>query len=184
AQTHDTTRAAVADLHYVYATTARPRGMTKTVMTPEAAMIDAQARIARGEKVGILFGRERTGLETDDIVLANAIITVPVNPRFASLNLGQCVLLIAYEWRRRMDEAPAVEFRSGKTDIAEAHEVEGMLDHLIDECEAAHFFWPEDRRTSLERSIRNLFHRAPLTTQDTQTLRGVIRALAEMRRRR
>jgi len=184
AQVHETTRAAVADMHYVYATTARPRGMAKIVMTPEAAMTDAAERIGRGEKVGILFGRERTGLETDDIVLANAIITVPVNPKFASLNLAQCVLLIAYEWRRRIEQAPPIETRTGRTDIAEAHEVSGMLDHLIEACDEANFFWPEDRRPSMERNLRNLFHRAPLTAQDTSTLRGVIKALVEGRRRR
>lgn len=177
----ETTREAVADLHHVYATTARPRGMAKDVMTPEAAMIDAQARMARGEKVGVMFGRERTGLETDDVVLANTIITVPVNPSFASLNLGQCVLLIAYEWRRRVDDAPAVQELTGRSEPATSHEVEGMLDHLVDELAKGNFFWPDDKRPSMERSLRNLFHRAPLTGQDTRTLRGVIRALAEGR---
>jgi tRNA/rRNA methyltransferase len=184
ARVHETTREAVAGFNYVYATTARPRGMAKDVMTPEAAMSDAQARMACGEKVAVLFGRERTGLETDDIVLANTIITVPVNPAFASLNLGQCVLLVAYEWRRRVDEAPAVQELTGRSETAVNHEVEGMLDHLVEELAEANFFWPDDKRQSMERSLRNLFHRAPLTGQDTQTLRGVIRALAEGRRRR
>ena len=96
----DTTAEAVAETSFVYATTARSRDLTKTVFTPEAAMADAARRIAAGQGVAVLFGPERAGLENDDIARANAIISVPVNPDFASLNLAQCVLLTAYEWRR------------------------------------------------------------------------------------
>ena len=92
---------ALADCTYVFATTARPRELTKPVFSPEGAMKKAAELIGQGEKVAVLFGPERAGLENDDIAKANAIITVPVNPEFASLNLGQCVLLTAYEWRRQ-----------------------------------------------------------------------------------
>ena len=95
-----TTAEACADLTYVFATTARDRAMTKLVLTPEAAMREARAMTAAGERVGVLFGPERAGLETADIVRANAVISVPVNPAYGSLNLAQCVLLIAYEWQR------------------------------------------------------------------------------------
>lgn len=179
-----TTAEACADLNYVYATTARTREMTKTIMTPAHAMADAARRIAAGEKVGVLFGRERTGLENDDVVRANAIISVPVNPAFASLNLGQCVLLTAYEWKRVMDETPAETYATGKTDMATSDDVERMLAHLEEELNAASYFWPEERRASMEANIRNVFRRAPLTEQDIRTLRGVIRALAEKRRER
>ncbi|MEX2520443.1 MAG: TrmH family RNA methyltransferase, partial [Paracoccaceae bacterium] len=176
AESFDDTAAAVADLNHVYATTARPRGMTKTVLTPEAAMRDAGARIAAGERVGFLFGRERSGLETADIVRANTIVTVPVNPEFASLNLAQCVLLIAYEWRRLAAEpARAV---APETIPAEAAGVERMLDHLIGELDSVNFFFPEAKRGAMQENLRNLFHRAPLTDFDIRALRGVIRALA------
>ena len=107
AQIFADTAAAVADCDYVYATTARPRGLTKLVLTPEAAMQDARARIAQGQKVSVMFGPERAGMENDDIARANAIISVPVNPEFASLNLAQCVLLTGYEWRREAVPAEA-----------------------------------------------------------------------------
>ena len=97
---YDTTADAVGDAAFVYATTARSRDLTKPVFTPEAAMRDAAERIAAWRAVAVLFGPERAGLENDDIARANAIISVPVNPEFPSLNLAQCVLLTAYEWRR------------------------------------------------------------------------------------
>ncbi len=179
-----TTEEACADLHYVYATTARSREMTKTIMTPAHAMEDAARRILAGEKVGVLFGRERTGLENADAVRANAIITVPVNPAFASLNLGQCVLLTAYEWKRVMDETPSETYDIGKTEMATSDDVDRLLKHLEAELDAARYFWPEERRASQEANLRNIFRRAPLTEQDVRTLWGVIRALAERRRAR
>ena len=96
---------AIGDCDFVFATTARGRELTKPVYTPEAAMDHARALIAAGKKVGVLFGPERAGLENEDVVLANAIVTVPVNPDFASLNLAQCVLLMGYEWRRQVEPA-------------------------------------------------------------------------------
>lgn len=184
AQLCGTTAEAVADLNFVYATTARPREMAKTVMTPERAMAHAREMIAGGSRVGILFGRERTGLENADVVRANAIVSVPVNPQFPSLNLAQCVLLMAYEWRRQGDATPAEVAATGRWQPAGAGEVARMLDHLVSELEAAHFFWPEEKRASMEANLRNLFHRAPLTDQEVRTLWGVIRALAEGPKRR
>ena len=177
-----TTGEAVGDLHYVYATTARPREMTKLVMTPEAAARDARARAAAGEKVGFLFGRERTGLENDDVIRANAIVTVPVNPAFPSLNLAQCVLLVAYELRRAMDETPGEVYQTGRSEIAPGADVDRMIDHMVGELDEAGFFFPEEKRASMLVNLRNLFSRAPLTDQDVRTLHGVIRALATKRR--
>jgi tRNA/rRNA methyltransferase len=178
------TAEAVADLHMVYATTARPREMAKTVMTPERAMAEARERIAAGQKVGILYGRERTGLENDDVVRANAIVTVPVNPAFASLNLAQCVLLMSYEWRRQHDATPPEIEAAGRSRPALSEEVDRMLGHLEAELEAARFFFPEHKKPSMLANLRNLFRRAPLTDQDVRTLWGVIRALAEGPKRR
>lgn len=182
AQLYGSTADAVSDLHYVFATTARPRDLTKTVMTPAGAAKAAHEMMAAGRKVGFLFGRERTGLENEDIVRANAIVTVPVNPRFASLNLAQCVLLMSYELRRVIDETPEEAFHTGKADIAPDGDIAMMVDHLVRELDEASFFFPEAKRASMLANLTNMFHRAPLTDQDVRTLRGVIRALAEKRR--
>lgn len=176
-----TTAEAVGDLNYLYATTARPREMTKMVFTPEGAARDMARRIAAGEKVGILFGPERAGLANEDVVRANAIITVPVNPQFSSLNLAQCVLLMAYEWRRQADQTPAESYQTGKSELAAAKDVDHLINHLIAELDAAGFFFPETKRESMVTNLANLYRRTPLTDQDVRTLRGVIRALAEKR---
>lgn len=178
-----TTPEAVADLHRVYATTARPRGYTKEVLTPEAAMVEARDLIAGGARVGFLYGPERTGLETPDIVLAQAIVSVPVNPAFASLNLGQCVLLLSAAWRRAVDTTPARVLHTPGVDLAVAEDVTRMLAHLEAELDAVEFFRPPEKRAAMLENLRNIFRRAPLTDQDVRTLRGVIRALAAGPRR-
>ncbi len=184
ARIYPATGEAVADLHTVFATTARPREMAKTVTTPERAMARARELIGQGERVGILYGRERTGLENDDVVRANVIVTVPVNPAFASLNLAQCVLLMSYEWRRQGDGTELEVEVTGRAVPAEHGDVARMLDHLEGELDQAGFFFPEHKRASMVANLRNLFHRAPLTDQDVRTLWGVVRALAEGPKRR
>lgn len=184
ARVFDTTEAAVADMHTVYATTARPRELTKRVLTPKAAMQEAATLIAAGERVGILYGRERTGLENDDVVRARAVVSVPVNPSFGSLNLAQCVLLMAYEWRLTHDETAAEELITNKSETAPGEDVSRVLAHLVGELEAARFFFPDHKRPSMQANLENLFRRAPLTDQDVRTLWGVIRALSEHRERR
>lgn len=171
------TQDALADLNHVYATTARPRERTKPVLTPQAAMEDARARVARGEKVGVLFGAERAGLENADVILANTVITVPVNPAFASLNLAQCVLLVAYEWgqaaglpQARPHDVPRPATRG---------EVDRLAQALEARLERSEFFWPENKRNSLKANLDNLLHRMELTEPDVRTLHGVFRALAD-----
>ena len=183
ARVFETTPAATADLAYVYATTARPRDLTKKVLSPAAAAEDAWARIDTGQRIGVLFGRERTGLENDDVVAANAIVTVPANPAFASLNLAQCVLLMGYELRRaRLGETASV-YEIGDGEIATREAVDRLYAHLESELDAANYFWPEHKRDAMAASLRNLLSRAPLTDQDVRMLRGVVRSLAEKRRR-
>ena len=114
----DDVPAAIGDCTYVFATTARPRGMTMPIVTPERAMQQARAMLAAGGKVAVLFGPERAGLENADIARANAIISVPVNPDFPSLNLAQCVLLCAYEFRRAGDATPPEVMEMAGTDFA------------------------------------------------------------------
>ena len=172
---HETTDAAVADLNFVYATTARMRDLSKPVMTPEEAMADAYARIGRGERVGVLFGPERAGLENEDLVAAQAIVSVPVNPDFPSLNLAQCVLLTGYEWaRQRGAEAPqpASDERS-----ATREEVGHLLGRLDNRLEAAGFFFPADKAEPMRRTLHNLFHRLDLTEPDIRILHGVVKIL-------
>jgi tRNA/rRNA methyltransferase len=173
-----TTAEACGDLTYVFATTARERAMTKLVLTPEAAMAEARAMIAAGERVGFLFGPERAGLENADVARANAIVSVPVNPGYGSLNLAQCVLLVAYEWRRAGGGAAGREYRLGEARLAAAAEVDRLIGHLVERLDAAGFFFPPEKRPSMMASLENLLRRAPLTDADVRTLHGVVRALA------
>jgi tRNA/rRNA methyltransferase len=174
---------AVADCTWVLATTARPRDMTKTVYTPEAAMAECARRIAAGEKVAVLFGPERAGLENEDVAQANAIVSVPVNPAFASLNLAQCVLLCAYEWQRATGEAsPEVEAMAG-TELAQHHEVDHLARHYEERMEEAGFFFPETKAPAMKTNLRNMWSRLPLTRADVQMLHGMMRQIVRWKDR-
>ena len=182
ARLFETAREAIADLNFVFATTARERGQMKRVFSPDAAMADARQRLADGQGVGILFGRERTGLENDEISLADAIITFPVDAQFSSLNLAQAVLLVAYEWRKQ--EGAALPFSGDRrSPPAERQTVTSFFDYLEAELEAVNFY-PPDKQPIMARNMRDIFHRLEMTEQDVRTLRGAIRALAEGRRLR
>lgn len=180
---YDTTADAVADCDYVFATTARGRGLTKPVVTPERAMEQARAMIAEGRRVGVLFGPERAGLENDDVARANAIISVPVNPDFASLNLAQCVLLTAYEWRRQTAEYAPETMEMAKTEFASAMEVEKLADHFEDRLEQAGFFFPEAKAGNMKTNLRNLWSRMPLTRADVQVFHGMLRQMVRWKER-
>ncbi len=180
----DTLPEAIGDCAYVFATTARPRGLTKPVMTPERAMQHARALMAKGQKVGFLFGPERAGLENDDIVRANAIVSVPVNPDFPSLNLAQCVLLLGYEWRRAGDDTAPEIVSLADTEHAENHEIERLAAHWEDRLEEAGFFFPEQKADGMKRTLRNLWSRMPMTRADVQILHGALRQIVRARDRR
>ncbi len=177
------TAAAVADAHWVLATTARPRGLTKPVMTPEAAMAEAAARIGRGERVAVLFGPERAGMENDDIARASAIVTVPVNPDFPSLNLAQCVLLMAYEWRRATEAAAPVRLDGGRTKPASAAEIEALAEHYEERLDAAGFFFPAPKAEGMKLNLRSLWARLGLTRAEVQTLHGILRQMVRWKER-
>jgi tRNA/rRNA methyltransferase len=179
----DDVAGAVGDCSFVFATTARQRGLTKPVVSPERAMQMAAEKIAAGDKVAVLFGPERAGLENDDIARANAIISVPVNPQFASLNLAQCVLLTAYEWRRQTALVVAETVEMAKTDWATALDVEKLAEHYEDRLEQAGFFFPTDKADSMKTSLRNLWSRMPLTRADVQILHGVLRQMVRWKQR-
>ncbi|ALG90384.1 MAG: RNA methyltransferase [Pseudomonadota bacterium] len=173
----DGTGAAVADCDFVFATTARGRGLTKPVMTPERAMEHARALIAGGRKVGVLFGPERAGLENDDVARANAIISVPVNPAFASLNLAQCVLLVGYEWQRQSVDVPPEVMEMAKTEFASHIEIEKLGDHYEERLEEAGFFFPAQKAEGMKQNLRNLWSRMPLTRADVQIFHGALRQM-------
>ena len=177
AQLCDTTAEAIGEAHYVYATTARSRDLTKEVFTPEAAMQDAARRIAEGESVAVLFGPERAGLENDDIARANAIISVPVNPEFPSLNLAQCVLLTGYEWQRATTQTVPRELALAGTEPATRIEIEKLGDHYEERLDEAGFFWPENKAEGMKLVLRNFWSRMPLTRADIQILHGIMRQM-------
>ena len=177
------TEEAIADCHYVFATTARARGLTKPVVTPERAMAMAQEKIAAGEKVAVLFGPERAGLENDDIARANAIINVPVNPEFASLNLAQCVLLTAYEWQRHHVEVEAERVDMAKTEWANQAEMDALQTHYEDRLETAGFFFPPEKAEGMKVNLRNMWSRMRLTRADVQMLHGILRQMVRWKER-
>ncbi len=178
-----TLRDALGDLHLVYATTARERGITKEVLTPAEAARRLRVHVARGEKAGLLFGNERAGLDNDEVSLADAAITIPTAV-FASINLGQAVLLAAYEWFRAGDTTPP-----GRLEHSPIHrrptrkELFDLFDHLERELDASGFLFPPEKHDAMARAIRATIHRARLTYQEVQTLRGMIVALAKGKHR-
>lgn len=171
----DTLPGAIGDCDYVFATTARGRELAKPVLSPERAMAEARALVAAGRKVAVLFGPERAGLENEDIARANAIITVPVNPEFFSLNLAQSVLLTAYEWRRLGGEV--VHEVQANTDFASAIEVEKLAEHYEARLEEAGYFFPPAKAPGMKVVLRNMWSRLGLTGTDVQRLHGMLRQL-------
>jgi tRNA/rRNA methyltransferase len=162
ARVYATVEQAIGELNYVLAATARPRELVKTVLSPESAALELKERGRRGERTGILFGPERSGLDNDTIALADAILTAPVNPDFASLSLPQAVLLFGYEWLKCESTAPSL----GR----------------VTELDRTGFLYPPEKRGSMVRNIRNMFHRMGATEQDVRTWRGIVAALSRVRR--
>ena len=182
---HETAADAVADLQLVFAATARPRDMTNRVITPAQAATETRAFMNDGGGAGVLFGREAKGLKNDDIALGDAIIMVPVNPAFSSLNLAQAVYAIGHEWFKAGlsgDDTAADELAIPKeTQPANKAELEGLFGHLEDELDASGFLHVAEKRPVMVRNIRNMLQRAGLTEQEVRTLRGIISSLATKR---
>jgi tRNA/rRNA methyltransferase len=143
----------------------------------------AREKIAAGEKVAVLFGPERAGLENDDIARANAIINVPVNPEFASLNLAQCVLLTAYEWRRGGAGIEAERVDMAKTEWASHAEMNALQAHYEERLETAGFFFPAEKAEGMKINLRNMWSRMRLTRADVQMLHGVMRQMVRWKER-
>lgn len=173
ARVFDTVQDAVADLAYVYATTVRGRELTRPVVTPGQAATEMRTRGARS---GLLFGAERSGLLTEELIFANAILTVPVNPAFGSLNLAQAVLLAAYEWHRAGDATPPVTLANYEAPAPHA-ELEGLVGALDAALVDAGYFKPPETVAAKRTTLRNLMTRPAWSAKEVRTLRGMVTAL-------
>jgi tRNA/rRNA methyltransferase len=171
---------AIADLQIVYATTARPRELQLPLFTPRQAAARLHEASAQGLRTGLLFGGERAGLETADISLCQAVVTIPIDPKFRSLNLAQAVAVNAYEWRTAFADAPPPAFRPAAPP-ASAEAMMGLYTHLEAELEAAGFFHPPEKTPSMVQNLRAALCRASFTDQEVRTLRGVVTALSRGR---
>ena len=179
ATVHETLADGVADCAHVYATTVRKRGVTKPVVTPEQAAVEIHGAQARS---AIVFGPERSGLETEEVALARAILTVPVNPAFASLNLAQAVILCAYEWSKPHGLAmpTAEELRPP----ASQEELEGLIAHFEALLEPRNYFWPESRAAASRLTLRNMLTKPGWNSLEVRTLRGILSTLEKKPRKR
>ncbi len=172
AQVYPSLAEAVHDCAHVYATTVRKRGVTKPVLTPEQAAGEIRREPGRSAYV---FGPERSGLETDDVALARAIITVPINPEFGSLNLAQAVILCAYEWSKQAALVqPTVE---DLLPPAPQHELEGMIVQFEALLEPRGYFRPPSRAAATRRTLRNMLTKPGWNHLEVRTMRGVLSAL-------
>lgn len=166
---------ALEGVSYVVATSARKRELVKPVIPPEGAMTELRSRIRAGQRPAILFGPERTGLENSELVYANSIVEVPVNPEFRSINLAQCVFLLAYEWMR---SAAHSDTRSQSAPVpADAGEKSHFIHTLMQDLDRAGFFWPPEKSPGMRQNLKNLFMRMELSGPEVRTLHGVRRAL-------
>jgi tRNA/rRNA methyltransferase len=178
----DTVEQAVADCSLLFATTARAHDQAKPVVGPDVAATEMVGQIRSGGNVGILFGRERAGLLNEEVGLANRIITFPVNPGFASLNLAQAVLLVGYEWFK-LSTAGALPFAMPeRSEPASQHQMQAFFDNLVRELDRVEFLRPAEKRDTMLVNLRNIFSRMEPTKQDMHTLHGVVMAIAEGRK--
>lgn len=181
-QVFETTAEALADCHYTYATTARIRDMVKPVFTAKEAALDCRTREAEGQKCAYLFGAERAGLDNEDVALSHAIITIPVNPDFSSLNLGQGVLLCAYEWFQHsavkgLPRTATTELVAKEELPAPHAELDNLYNRLETELRTGHFFRTQEMQPTVMRNLKNMLARAEMTSQEVNTFHGMITAL-------
>jgi tRNA/rRNA methyltransferase len=182
AELFDTVQAAVADLDLLFATTARAHDQAKPVVAPEGAAREIVSHIAAGGGAGILFGRERAGLTNEEVALANRIVTFPVNPGFASLNLAQAVLLMGYEWFKLATAGELPFAMPERSERASHHQIDAFFENLVRELDQVEFLRPREKRDTMLVNLRNIFTRMEPTKQDMHTLHGVVMAIAEGRK--
>jgi len=178
----DTVAEAVADCTLLFATTARAHDQAKPVVAPEAAAREIAGELGGGATVGILFGRERYGLQNEEVALADRIITFPVNPGFASLNLAQAVLLMGYEWFKLSTSGALPFAMPERSERASQHQMQAFFDNLVRELDAVEFLRPAEKRETMLVNLRNIFSRMEPTKQDMHTLHGVVMAIAQGRK--
>jgi tRNA/rRNA methyltransferase len=184
ARVYEQVAAAIGELQFVIAATARDRSMPKQILTPAEAARRLRDRTAQGASVGLLFGNERAGLTNDEVALADAVVTIPTDPSFSSLNLGQAVLILCYEWFGAGDATPLERIDHGAALPAPREELFQLFEHLEDELERSGFLFPPGNRPGMIRNLRSILHRAALSEQEVRTLRGAIVALTKGKRRR
>jgi tRNA/rRNA methyltransferase len=177
ARVFDTTAAAIADLTRVYAATARPRDMILPVLTPRRGADEMRCAMDRGARVGVLFGGERAGLHNDDITCAEAVLEVPLNAAFHSLNLSQAVLLVAYEWFQAQNPSEPVRLPESRTPAATKEELMNFFNRLETALDTCGFFHVAEKRPIVVRNIRNFFQRAELREQEVKILHGIVTCL-------
>lgn len=178
AKVYSSLEEAIADLEFVYATTARDRYGYKEVRSPVVAADDLRLRFRAGEKTGILFGRERTGLTNEEIALADELVTFPVNPAFASLNLAQAVLLMSYEWMKSgLSSHEETPFGALPQRPAKKEELQGLFDHVEETLDARGYFRPAEKKPKLVENLRAILTRPSFTGTEIQVLRGIISCL-------
>jgi tRNA/rRNA methyltransferase len=175
---------AIADLERVFSTAARVRDLVKPIVTARRAAEEMRAHWQAGRKIGILFGPERTGLVNDDITLSDAMIAIPLNPGFSSLNLAQAVLLVAYEWWGTRGHQEERYVHVGASRPATKAEMHNLFEHLESELDQTGFYTHPDKRPSMLRNIRNMLQRCAMTEQETRTFHGVIAALTGRKKTR
>jgi tRNA/rRNA methyltransferase len=173
---------AIGDCSFVVATTARNHDQAKAVISAAAAAGEMAQRVAGGESVAIIFGRERIGLENHEVALADRIVTLPVNPAFASLNLAQAVVVVAYEWFKRAGGGDLPFSMPEKSPPAPKQQLDAFFSELESELERVEFFRPEEKRGTMSINLRNIFQRMAPTQQDVRTLHGVLNAIAQGRK--
>src|SRR5437763_3221745 len=178
----DTVEQAVADCTLLFATTARAHDQAKPVVGPEAAAREMADQIKGGATVGILFGRERYGLQNEEVALTDRIVTFPVNPGFASLNLARAVLLIGYEWFKLATTGALPFAMPERSERASQHQMQAFFDNLVRELDEVEFLRPAEKRETMLVNLRNIFTRMEPTKQDMHTLHGVVMAIAEGRK--
>ena len=179
---YDTLPAAIADCTLVLATTARAHDQAKPVLDPQAAAAWLSPHVTAGENVALLFGRERHGLENDEIARADRIVTFPVNPAFASLNLAQAVALMAYEWFKLASGGVLPFTMPRKSEPAGKQQIDAFFANLEKELDAIEYFRPLDKRATMLVNLRNILARMQPTQQDIQTLHGIVMALSQGRK--
>ena len=179
AEVFDSVADAVADLQHVVATTARTRELVQRIVTARRAALDIRGWTAAGERVGILFGPERTGLENDDMVHADTALSIPLNPQFSSLNIAQAVLLVCYEWMASADATPEQRMSEHATRPATKDELQNLFDHLERALDQSGFLRHKAMRPAMVNNLRALLQRTGMTEQEVRTFHGVIKFLSK-----